>query len=138
MDERTAELLLERIVELPLRLTDGEDERVAVGVVVVLFTVVEVRVGVATVLLERRGLVADTEALLRVGVLLVRVTVDCERAAVCEVAAVRVVVRTLVLPNVRVAVLREEMRVLPVPMLRVAVVVRMAVARPLSMSRALV
>lgn len=100
----------------------------------------------ATVLLERRGLVA-TE-LLRVGVLLVRVVTDCERLAVCATEAFRVVVRvatlstrvalvrTFALPKVREDTLREDTRVLPVAILRVDVVLRMAVARPLSISRA--
>lgn len=86
-EERTEELLLVRILELLERFTVGDDERVVEGTVDVLFTVDDERVGVATVLLERRGLVV-TE-LLRVGVLLVRVVTDCERAAVCAVEAFR-------------------------------------------------
>lgn len=152
-EERTEELLLVRILELLERFTVGDDERVVEGTVDVLFTVDEERVGVATVLLERRGLVV-TE-LLRVGVLLVRVVTDCERAAVCAVEAFRWVVRmpvfstrvallpmrpfvrTLALPKVRSDVLREDTRVLPVAVLREVVVLRMAVIRPLSISRAL-
>lgn len=86
-EERTEELLLVRILELLERFTVGDDERVVEGTVDVLFTVDDERVGVATVLLERRGLVV-TE-LLRVGVLLVRVVTDCERVAVCAVEAFR-------------------------------------------------
>lgn len=152
-EERTEELLLVRILELLERFTVGDDERVVEGIVDVLFTVDEERVGVATVLLERRGLVV-TE-LLRVGVLLVRVVTDCERVAVCAVEAFRWVVRmpvfstrvallpmrplvrTLALPKVRADVLREDTRVLPVAVLREVVVLRMAVIRPLSISRAL-
>lgn len=134
------------MLELLERLTEGDDERVVEGAVDVLFTVDDERVGVATVLFERRGLVA-TE-LLRVGVLLVRVVTDCERLAVCAAEAFRVVVRvatlstrvalvrTFALPKVREDTLREDTRVLAVAILRADVVLRMAVARPLSISRA--
>lgn len=49
----------------------------------------------------------------------------------------RPLVRTLALPKVRADVLREDTRVLPVAVLREVVVLRMAVIRPLSISRAL-
>ena len=49
----------------------------------------------------------------------------------------RPLVRTLALSKVRADVLREDTRVLPVAVLREVVVLRMAVIRPLSISRAL-
>ena len=112
-------------------------ERVAVGVVETLLTVLEERTGVDT-----------------------RVVVLCERVAVCDPEALRVAVRTLVfavvrvavprptvelrsgvrtfvLPKVRVAVLREDTRVVPLVTLREGVAVRTAAARVRSISRAL-
>lgn len=119
-------------------------ERVAVGVVETLLTVLEERTGVDT----------------RVAVLCERVVVACERVAVCDTEALRVAVRTLVfavvrvavprptvelrsgvrtfvLPKVRVAVLREDTRVVPLVTLREGVAVRTAAARVRSISRAL-
>ena len=140
-DERTAELLLERTGALLVRFIVGAVERVTVervvvGVVDTLLTVLEERTGVDT-----------------------RVEVFCERVTVCAAEALRVVVRTLVLavrvavprpreelrsgvrtfvlPNVRVAVLREDTRVVPLVTLREGVAVRTAAARVRSMSRAL-
>lgn len=118
-------------------------ERVAVGVVETLLTVLEERTGVDT----------------RVAVLCERVVVACERVAVCDTEVLRVAVRTFVLavrvavprptaelrsgvrtfvlPKVRVAVLREDTRVVPLVTLREGVAVRTAAARVRSISRAL-
>ena len=112
-------------------------ERVAVGVVETLLTVLEERTGVDTrvgVLCERVA-VCDTEALrvaVRTFVLAVRVAVP--RPTTAEL---RSGVRTFVLPKVRVAVLREDTRVVPLVTLREGVAVRTAAARVRSISRAL-
>ena len=157
-DERTTELLLERTGVLLERLIVGAVERVAVGVVDTRFTVLEARTGVATALSERRVVVV-TVTLLRVGVLLGRTAVLCERVAVCDVETLRVAVRTpvfstrvalprptvalrsavrmFVLPKVRVAVLRGDTRVVASVTLRDGVAVRTADARSRSMARAL-
>lgn len=157
-DERTTELLLERTGVLLERLIVGAVERVAVGIVDTRFTVLEARTGVATALSERRVVVV-TVALLRVGVLLGRTAVLCERVAVCDVETLRVAVRTpvfstrvalprptvalrsavrmFVLPKVRVAVLRGDTRVVASVTLRDGVAVRTADARLRSMARAL-
>ena len=165
-DERTTELLLERtgvllerlIVGAVERVAVGIVERVAVGVVDTRFTVLEARTGVATALSERRVVVV-TVALLRVGVLLGRTAVLCERVAVCDVETLRVAVRTpvfstrvalprptvalrsavrmFVLPKVRVAVLRGDTRVVASVTLRDGVAVRTADARSRSIARAL-
>lgn len=111
-------------------------ERVAVGVVETLLTVLEERTGVDTrvVVLCERVAVCDTEALrvaVRTFVLAVRVAVP--RPTV----ELRSGVRTFVLPKVRVAVLREDTRVVPLVTLREGVAVRTAAARVRSISRAL-
>ena len=157
-DERTTELLLERTGVLLERLIVGAVERVAVGVVDTRFTVLEARTGVATAVSER-CVVVVTVALLRVGVLLGRTAVLCERVAVCDVETLRVAVRTpvfstrvalprptvalrsavrmFVLPKVRVAVLRGDTRVVASVTLRDGVAVRTADARSRSIARAL-
>ena len=107
-------------------------ERVAVGVVETLLTVLEERTGVDTrvVVLCERVAVCDTEAL--------RVAVRTMVFAVVRVAVeLRSGVRTFVLPKVRVAVLREDTRVVPLVTLREGVAVRTAAARVRSISRAL-
>ena len=111
-------------------------ERVAVGVVETLLTVLEERTGVDTcvVVLCERVAVCDTEAL-RVAV---RTLVLAVRVAVPRpTAELRSGVRTFVLPKVRVAVLREDTRVVPLVTLREGVAVRTAAARVRSKSRAL-
>lgn len=111
-------------------------ERVAVGVVETLLTVLEERTGVDTrvVVLCERVAVCDTEAL-RVAV---RTLVLAVRVAVPRpTAELRSGVRTFVLPKVRVAVLREDTRVVPLVTLREGVAVRTAAARVRSISRAL-
>ena len=157
LDERTAELLEVRMLELLERLTEGaEAERVAVDTLDTLFTVEVERVGVETVLPERRGLVASE--LLREGVLFVRVVTDCERVVVWVTEALRVAaerapalstrvallrvaavirsfVRTFVLPKVRDVFPREATRVAPSTE-RVPAAVRIAVVRLRSISRA--
>ena len=111
-------------------------ERVAVGVVETLLTVLEERTGVDTrvAVLCERVVVCDTEVLrvaVRTFVLAVRVAVPR------PTAELRSGVRTFVLPKVRVAVLREETRVVPLVTLREGVAVRTAAARVRSISRAL-
>ena len=111
-------------------------ERVAVGVVETLLTVLAERTGVDTrvVVLCERVAVCDTEVL-RVAV---RTLVLAVRVAVPRpTAELRSGVRTFVLPKVRVAVLREDTRVVPLVTLREGVAVRTAAARVRSISRAL-
>ena len=113
-DERTAELLLERIVAgLLERLADGAVERTAVLLL---------RVGVATVLLlvrvDAERVAVDT-VLLREA-LVPRLT-DVPRVAAARVAVLSprlLAVRTLLLPKVRDAVpaLRVETRVAAAPL----------------------
>lgn len=136
-DERMELLLDERMEEL-----DGATERVCVGTLDALFTVEVVRDGAVVAVFDRREL--DDTALLRDGVLLVRVVTDCARLAVPRdvvavarlvvaearlVAAlvIRSLVRTFELPKVRELVPRVETRVvdaLPLAVARVALLPR--------------